>query len=75
MHLRVFFLLLLVSLGNVLAVQFPQAVFAVGKTQYIETEKKQNYRICLENDRKGFWNGAVPFVMSTENCLLVTTPN
>lgn len=32
MHLRIFFLLLLVSLGNALALQFPQAVFAVGKT-------------------------------------------
>lgn len=53
----------------------PQAVFAVGKTQYIETEKKQNYRICLENNQKGFWDGSIPFVMSTENCLLVTTPN
>lgn len=41
MHLRVFFLLLLMSLGNAIAVQFPQAVFAVGKTQYIETEKNK----------------------------------
>ncbi|MBO7106594.1 MAG: SUMF1/EgtB/PvdO family nonheme iron enzyme [Fibrobacter sp.] len=53
----------------------PNAVFTHGKTQYIETEKKQKYKICLEKGQKGIWEGLIPFSLTNDNCLLLITPN
>ncbi|PBC74823.1 SUMF1/EgtB/PvdO family nonheme iron enzyme [Fibrobacter intestinalis] len=53
----------------------PNAVFEYGKARYIETARNQKYKICLENGERGFWEGLVPFQLTKDNCLLLTTPN